>query len=86
MKVVIDIDEERYENLKLCCASGLPIKPNEKLIANGTPLEKVFEDIKTEMQNEMDKFHNDGTYSYNTSRIGLRKALNIIDKHLGKEK
>ena len=47
-----------------------------------TQLEKVLEDIKTEIQNEIDKLHNDGTYSYDTSRIGLREALNIIDKHI----
>ena len=52
---------------------------------NFVPL-SVIEDIKSEIKAEIDKHHSDGKYSYDTSRSGLRKALEIIDKHIsGKE-
>lgn len=42
----------------------------------------VIDDIKIEIKNEIDKCHSNGKYSYDNSRIGLRKALEIIDKHI----
>ena len=54
------------------------------MIANGTPLEKVFDDIKAEIESCKGKFfrNEDGTYSPYMSGT-LDRVLEIIDSHIG---
>ena len=81
MKLVIEIDEETYKKCKWKNNGVVGLEWWERAIANGTPLEKVLEDIKAEI---------DGLPSYLTEdgRRMVRKyrVLEIIDSHIsGKE-
>ena len=78
MKIVIEIDDEKWVRVLdgTWCGS--------KEIPNGTPLEKVLEDIKTEIDTKRIRKNpkNDFIDGYN---LAIFDALEIIDKHIGKE-
>ena len=70
MKIVIDISEEYYAVCKEKAKTNIGTCST---IAKGIPLEKVFEDIKSEMK---EKFWHDEA----------ERAIDVIDKHIsGKE-
>lgn len=84
MKIVIDIPEERYSEC---------IKRNERdtlslgviliqSVQNSTPLEKVFEDIKADIDGAYVKVENDYDQGRN---YGLYMATQIIYKHISGE-
>ena len=81
MEIVIDIPEGFYEEIKrFGCVSVI-----HSAVINGTPLEKVLEDIKTEIDTKRIRKNpkNDFIDGYN---LAIFDALEIIDKHIsGKE-
>lgn len=91
MKVVVDIPEEYYNALKQANVIVKGQRSGKTLesviynaVGNGTPLEKVFDDIKAEIYQILDKYEPAENQNYFDS--GLQKALEIIDKHInGKE-
>ena len=77
MKLVIDIPDDIWGKVK----DGYVPLGISKHLQNGTPLEKVLEDIKAEINRKA----NSGQWSEATV-YGMQKALTIIDKHIsGKE-
>ncbi len=83
MQIVIDIPEERYKHIQE--EQWLPNRLLiEKAITNGTPLDKIIEDIKAEIEKAMEDFYYD-EHDFGV-RAGFRFALEIIDNHIsGKE-
>ena len=82
MKLIIDIPEEVYKYL-----TEYQLLPSdfdyEWMLVHGTPLPKVFEDIKAEIDKAYCKVENDYDHGRN---YGLYMANQIIDKHIsGKE-
>ena len=76
MKIVIDIPEDRYLYMKGMYGSTWA----EEFIAKGTPLEKVLEDIKAEIKEELKDFDTITT-------IHFEYIDKIIDNYIsGKEK
>ena len=93
MKIVIDIDDGMYADMKECDFEFArdAVKNYQATIAsaiiNGTPLTEVVEDIKAEIKkNILDEPAPNGTNGemacYNG---GLLKCLEIIDKHISGE-
>ena len=86
MELAIKIDEEIYKDIK----DGFYHDNARKMaiaIGNGKPLEKVLEDIKTEIkQNILDKPAKNGTNGemacYNS---GLLTTFEIIEKYISKK-
>lgn len=54
-----------------------------KRLLEQQPLEKVLEDIKAEINEKISHYEH---FSSSNTAHGLEMALEIIDKHLGKEK
>lgn len=87
MQIVIEIDKDRYEDTKRIASVQMNYrKPTiEQIVANGTPLDKMIEDIKQDIADFMSEiptlgnckegWHNSG------QRIGLEQACEIIDKY-----
>lgn len=79
MKVVIDIDKERYTDIQRLTSVQLDdcrFKTTELIIANGIPLESVLEDIKTEIADIKDfEVVNGGVY------VREYEVREIIDKY-----
>lgn len=77
MKLIIDIPEEMYKNIKDGMWCGNNITSNA--IENGIPIPKnmtnVLDAIKLEIKQEI---YNQGNWSFND---GLAFALEIIDKY-----
>ena len=87
MKLVVDIDKNDYDIIKYVIqAIGSDYMPCV-IIANGTPLEKVLEDIKAEIE-ELKSCCDDEWDAFLTGRKeAYNNVLEIIDKHIsGKEK
>lgn len=83
MRVVIEIDEERYTDIQRLTSVQLDdcrFKTTELIIANGIPLESVLEDIKAELTNlaDADAY---GDYQFGVN-FGLMRASQIIDKYM----
>ena len=80
MKLIIDIPEERYKDIKRIASVQLEMRTDtaEQIIANGTPFDSVIEDIKAEKRNAID-------YPYWEYVRGLATALEIIDKHISRK-
>lgn len=77
MKIVIDISEEDYsETMYKSEYSPSEMDWADRIISDGTPLEKVLEDIKAEIRKcNVADF------------IAVQSVLEIIDKHIsGEEK
>ena len=71
MKLIIDIPEEEYKHT---CEMRLHNRTYyDDAIRNGTPFDSVIEDIKNEIADEM---------ILPMADVGLRVALEIIDKHI----
>lgn len=51
-----------------------------RLIEEGENIEKTLEKIKSEIENEI--IPSDGNWSWDTSNIGLRKSIQIIEEHI----
>lgn len=81
MKIVIDISEEYYNRIKKEYKHDFKLY---EIVANGTPLEKVFEDIKAEMKS-IHKLEQQ-IYGKECWNFTVR-CMEIIDKHIsGKER
>lgn len=89
MQIVIDIPEEEYQEI-IDDAKHSPrnLSNYEWLIAKGTPLEEVFEDIKGEIEKQIKR---DFLYAENEQHFvpchygtanGLQVAMRIIDSHI----
>ena len=75
MRLTIDIPEQMYLNAKADTLCGADILVSA--IKNGTPLDKVLEDIKTEIEECWQMYE---------ERFDVGDCLDIIDKHIsGKE-
>ena len=84
MKLIIDIPEERYKDIKRIASVQLEMRADtaEQIIA-GTPFDSVIEDIKAEILCLRDDLEAKG---YMNEIHALNFALEIIDKHIsGKE-
>ncbi len=83
MKIVIDISEKAYADIKSNWTMVDHLIELSDSIKNSTPLEKVFEDIKAEIQ-ALTK-----TYPFINHKddyIIEREVMEIIDRHIsGKE-
>ena len=81
MKLIIDIPEERYKDIKRIASVQLEMRIDtaEQIIANGTPFDSVIEDIITEIKAiQQEDIECDGT-----SDMGM--VLDIIDKHISRK-
>ena len=75
MQLVIDIPEEAYN--RLLEEQHLPNRIDlEYFIVHGTPLEKVFENIKAEIR-KLEWYGDDAFWD------GVNAVSDIIDKHIG---
>lgn len=84
MQLVIDIDKNDYYRFINGFASDDDSPLIEKLFKNGVPLEKVIEDIKTEINNLKTKGKHNTSFQFDT---GIDEFIKIIDKHIsGTEK
>lgn len=87
MKLIIDIPEERYKHIQE--EQWLPNRLLiEKAIANGTPLDKVIEDIKKEIESyEADCIlADDSKECKECDKVVFGTIYRIIEKHIsGKE-
>ena len=94
MQIVIDIPEDDYHDI----LQYTELKANTEFenlmivaIKNGTPLPKVIEDIKAEIESicENTTYPPDDTFFRivvdEDYFLGLEYAIKIIDKHIGKE-
>ena len=84
MKLMIDIPEEYLKTIK-----AIPDETSSfdmLLIKYGTPFDSVIKNIKAEIIAELDNRpsfeFDEWTAGFND---GIRTALDIIDKHIGKE-
>lgn len=75
MKIVIDLDDDTWVKV---LDGYVPLGIGKQLKA-GIPIDKFLEDIKQEIYKTIDEYDS----VYYTS--ALHKALEIIDKHIGKE-
>ena len=75
MKYVIDIDEDYIKIINKNGGSNY----TENVIQNATPLEKVLEDIKAEIEQYREEEPHLCDYRYHRNE-GLDMALDIIDK------
>ena len=78
MKLIIDIPEDTYKRHKWRVNSDMCTEL-DILVANGTPLDDIRAEIETEKEKEKAEINYGKVYVYN-------KCLEIIDKHVGKEK
>lgn len=78
MKIVINIPEEVYKRMT---NGDLPIYMAYKYVKNGTPLD----DIKADIESAKYLKYGQQYGAKNCLASGLDKALEIIDKHIGKE-
>lgn len=74
MKLVIEIPDDKYDLLKMSVESGMGDWVH-KIVANGTPLESMLEDIKAEIKAHSEMHYMDGD-------IIADELLTIIDKHM----
>ena len=85
MKIVIDIDDGMYADMKECDFEFArdAVKNYQATIAsaiiNGTPLTELIEDIKTDIQKVIDEDEE------NCDFTDLGEALEIIDRHINGE-
>ena len=80
MKLMIDIDDKVYEYIK-----SIPLHTMlEEAVIEGTPLDKVIENIKAEIEEKKNIHNEDNNIDYGV-RSGLNIALKIIDKYIEKE-
>lgn len=82
MRLVIDIPDNEYRQI---CELRLHDRTfYDDAIRNGTPLDKVIEDIKADIEKAKEDFYYD-EHDLGV-RQGFRFALEIIDNHIrGKE-
>ena len=80
MKLIIDIGDDTYKRVisdsKTYVLDEIFV---ENAIYNGTPLDDIKAEIETEKEKEKAEINYGKVYVYN-------KCLEIIDKHVGKEK
>ena len=85
MQIVIEILEEEYEKIKsMYIHNNATAADLRRIIANGTPLETVLEDIKAEIEEEKqgyDLYDNDD----NNVLYGLQTCIGIIDNHISRK-
>ena len=75
MQIVIDIPDEEYKRWREVREMDALIVRNS--LVNGTPLDKVLEDIKTEIEERWQMYE---------ERFDVGDCLDIIEKHIsGKE-
>lgn len=77
MKLIIEIDKERYRDIQRIAKvqSYMRTQTAEQIIANGTPLEKLIDDIQCKIMHE-------SCYIPDASEaVGMSKAIGIIEKY-----
>lgn len=79
MKIVIDLDDDTWVKV---LDGYVPLGIGKQLKA-GIPIDKFLEDIKAEIYEALDMY--EPTENQNHFDGGLSFALDIIDKHIGKE-
>lgn len=85
MKMVIDITEEAYNLLQNEGVDWLGAGHILDRVANGRPLSKVVENIKTEIKEEIDQtWYTKDSYQEGY-KDGLLKANEYIDKYISEE-
>lgn len=88
IKIVIEIPKDRYTDiLRIADIQIVRRMPTlEQVVANGTPLSEVLDEIKAEIKkNILDEPVENGTNAEMACYDGgLLKCLEIIDKHIGK--
>ena len=79
MQIVIDISEEKYNQI-VNSYQGSNVRPKDYEIAiiNGTPFDKVIENIKAEINEAYQQSVTSNLYYAE----GLERAFEIIDKHI----
>ena len=87
MQIVIDIPEEIYDYIhnehvamRVCDSHQVA-----SAIANATPLEKVLEDIKADIEERRTFFLQGIDDGDDNIAFGLELALDIIDKHISEK-
>lgn len=84
MKRIIEIPEELYSNIVIDNCSLGEVCNLLGIVAESTPFDSVIEDIKAEINKEMQEHAEIKDYG---RYYGLHIALEIIDNHIsGKEK
>jgi len=91
MQIVIDIDENVYKEIKKIVADGNEMCFMQKLIANGTPLEKHDEEViketvesiwgKPPYNEVLDKIKTEIDNALSDGMIHKKTVLGIIDKY-----
>ena len=80
MKLVIDISEKSYERIKyMYIRNNSTASDFRNIIMEGTPLEKVLEDIEEELKELITTRESNKPMIQN---CGVYKALEIIDSHI----
>lgn len=80
MKLVIELTDKMHQAVKDGTWCGNELWYNA--LKNATPLEKVLGDIKAEINEKISHYEH---FSSSNTAHGLEMAIEIIDKHLGKE-
>ena len=84
MKLVVDVPEGNYKALKKMSGCGLGVY--HEMILNGTPLSEELENIKAEMQVELDKkMESERQQMISCAMLyknQTQKYFDIIDKHI----
>ena len=84
MKIVIEIDEDIYNDVKTDnCFNGYDVCEVKNAIKNGIPLEEELEKIKSKINLEDVDCQYEEDYMYSS---GLQKAIDIIDNHIAELK
>ena len=84
MKLVIEVKEEdykRYKEDKVCSYASA--------VLDAVPLNEVLDKIRAEIANELLNAENESRYTQDDIdcgiSVGLKRALDTIDKYIGKE-
>lgn len=91
MELIIDIPEEVYKSIQDNDYCGILNSDMYNAVKNGTPLPKVIEDIKAEIESicENTTYPPDDTFFRTVADedyfLGLEYAIKIIDKHIETE-
>ena len=86
MKLIIDIPEERYKDIKRIASVQLEMRTDtaEQIIANGTPFDSVIEDIKAEIGARVFDIQATSDRYFDGVDDVMDIVDEIIDKHIGK--
>ena len=81
MKIVVDIGEEAYEEMKERAKRFESASLSEYMIATGSPLLDALKDIRTDVEN----VENNSLFNMVSNEVIHEVILEIIDKHMEME-